>query len=113
MAATRPATAAAEFAPVGFGITGNQLDELCNYRFDMIQRVYGTSAAYMVMGWALKWMARPPWVVLNPCDFAIKLLEAAERAIVAEGYDVLDERDRPSRLGPAFPAFYRYAGETA
>ena len=78
----------------------------------MIQRVYGTSAAYIVMGCALKRMARRPGTV-NPMQFGIKLLEAAERAIVAEGYDVLDERDRPSRLGPAFPAFYRYAGETA
>ena len=44
-------------------------DQLCNYRFKMIQRVYGTSAAYIVMGCALKWMARPPGTVLNPMHF--------------------------------------------
>ena len=66
-----------------------------------------------MMGSAIKCMDRAPRVDLKPWDFETKVLDAAERAIIAEGYDVLDERDRPSRLGPAFPAFYRYAGETA
>ena len=87
-------------------------DELCNNRFEMIQRQYGTSAAYIVMGLALKEMGRTPGVVSSPHDFAMRLLMSAERAIFAEGYDIPDDSGRLRLTNPDFNQYWDQVFDT-
>ena len=69
----------------------------------MLKKVYGTTAAYVAMAWALKSMAqRSQGTGVAPRMTAeeqgLRLRISAEQAVIAEGYDVGDARGRPVQI---------------
>ena len=90
-------------AAVGDETARRQYDFLCKFRFKMLKKVYGTTAAYVAMAWALKSMAqRSQGTGVAPRMTAeeqgLRLRISAEQAVIAEGYDVGDARGRPVQI---------------
>ena len=66
----------------------------------MLKKVYGTTAAYVAMAWALKSMAQSSQGTgvaprMTAEEQGLRLRLSAEQAVIAEGYDVGDARGRP------------------
>ena len=69
----------------------------------MLKEVYGTTAAYVAMGSALKSMAQRSQGAgvaprMSAEDQGVRLRTSAEQAVIAEGYDAGDARGRPVQI---------------
>ena len=67
----------------------------------MLKKVYGTTAAYVAMAWALKNMAQRSQKygpAQSESEQGLRLRFSAEQAVIAEGYDVGDARGRPLQI---------------
>ena len=98
--------AVAEASPPDPAVLGDetvrhQYDCLCKFRFKMLKKVYGTTAAYVAMAWALKNMAQRSQKygpAQSESEQGLRLRFSAEQAVIAEGYDVGDARGRPLEI---------------